>query len=100
MKDISHEKLKEIVSSLMFEPIPEVMDNILNNWHKLEKDLLALDKLDLSSVKPLTHINEMPLVDFLREDVEDTTWSISKEQILANAKQKDDDYIILTKVVK
>ncbi|WP_426461012.1 Asp-tRNA(Asn)/Glu-tRNA(Gln) amidotransferase subunit GatC [Mycoplasma hafezii] len=100
MKEINQEKLREIVSSLMLEPTDEVVEHILENWHQLQEELKALDKLDLKNVNPLTHLNETPLVDFLREDVENTKWSITKEDILKNAADKDEDYVILTKVVK
>ncbi|QGZ97301.1 glutamyl-tRNA amidotransferase [Mycoplasma sp. NEAQ87857] len=100
MQTMNKEKLIEIVSSLMLEPTDEVIENILNNWTKLQNELKSLDKLDLANVKPLTHINEELKIDFLREDIEDTSYAISKQDILKNAKDADDDYIILTKVVK
>lgn len=100
MKEITKEQLKEIVSSIMFEPSEEVLDNILENWINLQKELKKFEKLNLVNVKPLTHLNEQPLVDFLREDIEDTSYSISKEQILQNAKDSDEEYIITTRVVK
>ncbi|WP_036463661.1 Asp-tRNA(Asn)/Glu-tRNA(Gln) amidotransferase subunit GatC [Mycoplasmopsis sturni] len=100
MKEMTKEQLKEIVSSIMFEPSEAVLDNILENWMNLQKELKKFDKLDLVNVKPLTHLNEEPLVDFLREDIEDTSYSISREQILQNAKDSDEEYIITTRVVK
>ncbi|WP_406613744.1 aspartyl/glutamyl-tRNA amidotransferase subunit C [Mycoplasma corogypsi] len=100
MQKIDNNKLKEIVSSLMFEPTEIVINEILDNWHVLEKELKYLDLLDLEDVAPLTHINETLQYDFLREDKPNMSYSISKKDILANAKEKDENYIIVSKVVK
>ncbi|UUD36017.1 aspartyl/glutamyl-tRNA amidotransferase subunit C [Mycoplasmopsis citelli] len=100
MKNITKEKLKEIVASLMIEPTDEVLNNILDNWNNIQNELKKFNKLDLENVAPLSHINETPLVDFLREDIVDNSFSISKDDILKNAKDKDQNYIITSKVVK
>ncbi|WP_029512742.1 Asp-tRNA(Asn)/Glu-tRNA(Gln) amidotransferase subunit GatC [Mycoplasmopsis iners] len=100
MQKIDKEKLKSIVASIMLEPKNEVLDAIIEEWHIIENNLRFLDKLDLQDVKPLTHLNEIPLVDFLREDVVDNSFAISKMEALNNAKEHDADYIITKKVVK
>ncbi|RIV16975.1 glutamyl-tRNA amidotransferase [Mycoplasmopsis gallopavonis] len=100
MQKIDKQSLKEIVSSLMFEPTDEVIENILINWNSIHLQLEWLNDLDLENVKPLSHLNEIPQIDFLREDSEDISWSITKQDILKNAATKDLDYVTLTKVVK
>ncbi|UUM19938.1 MULTISPECIES: aspartyl/glutamyl-tRNA amidotransferase subunit C [unclassified Mycoplasma] len=100
MKQITKEQLKEIVSSLMIEPTEQVLDNIIENWNNIQNELKKFDKINLDNVAPLSHINETPLIDFLREDYVDNSFSISKEDILKNAKDKDQDFIITSKVVK
>ncbi|WP_025755111.1 Asp-tRNA(Asn)/Glu-tRNA(Gln) amidotransferase subunit GatC [Mycoplasmopsis cricetuli] len=100
MKQITKEKLKNIVSSLMLEPKEEILDNIIENWNQIQKELKKLDLLDLNNVKPMVHIDETTFVDFFREDEIDESFSISKVDLLKNASQKDQDYIITTKVVK
>ncbi|BAH69450.1 hypothetical protein MBIO_0185 [Mycoplasmopsis fermentans PG18] len=100
MKKVTKEELKKIVASLMLEPTNEVLDQIMTEWKVLNKNLNMLKKLNTTNVKPLSHINEEALVDFLREDVEDTSYSINKQTALNNAMDKDQDYIITTKVVK
>ncbi|WP_308699347.1 MULTISPECIES: glutamyl-tRNA amidotransferase [unclassified Mycoplasma] len=98
---INKEKIKEIVSSLMFNPSEEVLNNIIKNWNELENDLKNLDKLNLDNIKPLSHINEEYKIDLLREDEFDNEFkSIDKNQILSNAKTSDQDYVTITKVVK
>lgn len=101
MKKITKEKLIEIVSSIMLNPTDSVIEGILKDWQNLQKDFKSLSKIDTNNVKPLTHINEQPKVDFLRQDTPDMSWSISKNEILSNAAQKNEDYIIVPdKVVK
>ena len=66
MQKITKEELKIIVKSLMLEPTDEVLDNIMKEWKTIYKSLDLLKKLDTTNVKPLSHIDETPLVDFLR----------------------------------
>ncbi|BAW18402.1 glutamyl-tRNA(gln)amidotransferase subunit C [Mycoplasmopsis bovigenitalium] len=100
MKSIDKEKLFSIVKRLMIEPSEQVIDQILLEWEQIQQQMKIMNKIDTSNIEPLTHINETPLIDFLREDVEDNSFSISKQQILENAPEKDDNYIITTRVVK
>ncbi|UUM20597.1 glutamyl-tRNA amidotransferase [Mycoplasma sp. 2045] len=100
MEKLDIEKLNQIVKSLMFEPTKEVQEQILLIWKDIQDGIKLLDKLDLLNVKPMERINEQPILELLREDVEDMSYSVSKENILDNAKEKDSDFILLTKVVK
>ncbi|MCT4469838.1 Asp-tRNA(Asn)/Glu-tRNA(Gln) amidotransferase subunit GatC [Mycoplasma sp. HS2188] len=100
MKVIDKEKLISIVKNLLLEPSDEVIEQILSEWNILEKQISNMQKIDTEGVKPLTHINEKPLLDFFREDIENNNWAITKEQALQNASDADEDYIITSKVVK
>ncbi|QCZ36662.1 glutamyl-tRNA amidotransferase [Mycoplasma nasistruthionis] len=100
MKTIEKEKLIQIADSLMLEPTPVVLENILNSWISIQKQLQALDKLDLENVQPMERMDATPVLELLREDELDMSYAISKQQILNNAYNKDQDYVILTKVVK
>lgn len=100
MEQITREKLKKIVKTLMFEPTEEVIDNILKNWLKLEKEIKWFDNLDLTNIEPMSKIDEEYYIDFLREDDSNNLDSINKSELINNAPQKNNDYVILTKVVK
>ncbi|MGZ9756517.1 Asp-tRNA(Asn)/Glu-tRNA(Gln) amidotransferase subunit GatC [Mycoplasma sp. 4423] len=100
MIKITKEKLNEIVKTLMFEPTKQVVNDILENWNKLQKQIKYFDKLDLTNVKPMSHINESYQIDFLREDEYNEEDRITKARILSNAPESDGDYLKLTKVVK
>ncbi|WP_324673107.1 glutamyl-tRNA amidotransferase [Mycoplasma sp. 888] len=100
MEKLDIEKLNQIVKSLMFEPTKDVQEQILLIWKDIQDGIKLLDKLDLLNVKPMERINEQPILELLREDIEDMSYSVSKENILDNAKEKDSDFILLAKVVK
>ncbi|WP_029905411.1 Asp-tRNA(Asn)/Glu-tRNA(Gln) amidotransferase subunit GatC [Mycoplasmopsis opalescens] len=99
MKKITKEELKLVVKSILLEPTDEVLDQIINEWGIIQQHLMNLKCLDTQNVKPLTHINELPIIDYLREDEFDSTGSITKNQVLSNAKESDADFIITNKVV-
>ncbi|UWV92028.1 hypothetical protein [Mycoplasmopsis cynos] len=48
----------------------------------------------------MTHIDESYQIDFLRDDIEDDSYSINKKTILSNAAKSDNDFVTLNKVVK
>ncbi|UWV81808.1 hypothetical protein [Mycoplasmopsis cynos] len=50
MKTISKEKLVNIVSSLMMIPTDKVIENILQNWNTLQKNLRFFDEVDLDNL--------------------------------------------------
>lgn len=85
-------KLKEISNSLKFNATDVVANQILNIADQLEKDLMLLRSFDTSQVKPMSRIDDTP-ISFLRDDVEAST--LSKSDVLNNASEKDDDFIII-----
>ncbi|BAP00835.1 glutamyl-tRNA amidotransferase subunit C [Mycoplasmopsis californica HAZ160_1] len=100
MKSINKEKLAEIVKSLMLEPSDNVLEQILSEWDLIQKQMSFINAIDTIGIKPLSHIDEHPRIDFLREDTIDSSWAISKQTALQNALEYDQDYIITEKVVK
>ncbi|UBX97714.1 Asp-tRNA(Asn)/Glu-tRNA(Gln) amidotransferase subunit GatC [Mycoplasmopsis synoviae] len=100
MKKFSKKKFLEIAKVIMLEPNDELIEKIKIQWDDLLQDLKSLDKLDLKNVEPLTHNNETYYEDFLREDEVVNFDDITKDDILKNAKEKDENYITLVKVVK
>ncbi|AKJ21022.1 aspartyl/glutamyl-tRNA amidotransferase subunit C [Mycoplasmopsis synoviae] len=100
MKKFSKKKFLEIAKVIMLESNDELIEKIKIQWDDLLQDLKSLDKLDLKNVEPLTHNNETYYEDFLREDEVVNFDDITKDDILKNAKEKDENYITLVKVVK
>ncbi|WBP83863.1 Asp-tRNA(Asn)/Glu-tRNA(Gln) amidotransferase subunit GatC [Mycoplasmopsis edwardii] len=100
MKVVDKQKLKDIVSSLMMTPTDQVLDNILENWNKLQQSLEYFNEVDLENLEPMTHIDERYKEDFLRDDEVNSYDMIDKAVILKNAPKKDQNFVILSKVVK
>lgn len=99
-KNITKEELYKIAESLMLKPTEDVVEEILKDWEILQKHIQMMNLINTENIEPMTHINENYQIDFFREDVEDTSWAIEKEHILANASESDKDFIITKKVVK
>ncbi len=101
MKGNIKEELKEIALSLMFKIDDKVLDDIMELWTDLNTRIEWLREIDTSNVEPLSHINENRFIDFLRDDVEDNSLvSIKKQDLLSNAADYDENYILTNKVVK
>ncbi|MHA0272583.1 Asp-tRNA(Asn)/Glu-tRNA(Gln) amidotransferase subunit GatC [Mycoplasma sp. 48589B] len=100
MKQISREKLIDIVQSLMLRPSDDVLDKILVSWEQIQTELEGLNNLNLDNLEPMERINEDLHIDLLREDIEDDSYSITQENILTNAPATIDEFVALTKVVK
>ncbi|MFV8469186.1 glutamyl-tRNA amidotransferase [Mycoplasma aquilae] len=100
MKQISREKLIDIVQSLMLRPNDDVLDKILVSWEQIQADLAGLNALNLENLTPMERINEDLHIDLLREDVEDDSYSINQANILTNAPATSGEFVALTKVVK
>lgn len=99
-KNITKEELYKIAESLMLKPTEDVVEEILKDWEILQKHIQMMNLINTENIEPMTHINENYQIDFFREDIEDTSWTIEKEHILANASESDQDFIITKKVVK
>ncbi|WP_313770858.1 glutamyl-tRNA amidotransferase [Mycoplasmopsis felis] len=93
-------KIKKNSKNINVWVTEEVVDNILKNWLKLEKEIKWFDNLDLTNIEPMSKIDEEYYIDFLREDDFNNLDSINKSELINNAPQKNNDYVILTKVVK
>lgn len=101
MKKITNKQLIESAESIKLELADDVKKNIKKYLRDFNKRLEELHEYDTENVEPLTHINEMPLVDFLREDiVDENIKSLEKQKILSNASESDSDYVVVDKVVK
>lgn len=73
----------------------EEQDKIRQDMNNMLAMVDKLNELDLDNVEPLIYISQQENV--LRKDV--VVQEISKEEALANAPQKDSDYIKVPKVL-
>lgn len=89
--------LVKCANNLMFDMSDDQYDVLLNEFAVLTKQMELLGEIEgLENVSPMTFPFEI-YTDFLRDDVEEET--LSKEDILRNAKDVVDGQIKLPKVV-
>ncbi|MGB0427717.1 MAG: Asp-tRNA(Asn)/Glu-tRNA(Gln) amidotransferase subunit GatC [Flavobacteriales bacterium] len=69
---------------------------MLQDFENMLGFVSKLEEIDLSGVEPKIYVNDE--TNYLREDVENQ--SITREEALKNAPQKDDYYIRVPKVIK
>ncbi len=97
MRQIDLELLKKCASNLMFEMKDEEYQTLLNEFDILTKQMELIGKIEgIDEVEPMTF--PFPCeVDYLREDIESET--LSRDEVLKNAKDVVDGQIKLPKVV-
>lgn len=93
---IDIETLKELASKLMFTMSDEEYITLQGEFEVMLKQMDKIDKIEgLSEVEPLTH--PFPVTYVLRED--DDIENISREDVLANAKDIYNNMVVVPKVV-
>ncbi|TPE58082.1 glutamyl-tRNA amidotransferase [[Mycoplasma] falconis] len=93
-------ELKQLANNLLFEPNEEVLTLAKKLLGSIDKELLELENFDLSYLKAMSHVNEKPLAfEKLRLDEIDESFILDKKSILENAKEHDNDFVIIKKVI-
>lgn len=82
-----------VLSKLKFND--EEIENFRNDLSEILNYMNELNELDTSNVNPL--FNVLDLEDVTRED--EVTESLKKEEILKNAPDKDENFIIVPKII-
>lgn len=91
---------KKIANNLLLEPSTEVLEITQNLLSSIDEQLNDLEQLNLDNVKALSHINELKIpFDKLRDDVENNDTKISKQNILENAFDKNEEMVVMKRVV-
>ncbi|QJG66512.1 glutamyl-tRNA amidotransferase [Mycoplasma phocoeninasale] len=92
--------LKTLANDLLFEPSEEVLSLAKKLLMQIDSGLRELDAIDLSSWKALSHINEKPLsFKDLRKDEINKDFYLNKNDILRNAANRDEEFVIIKKVI-
>lgn len=73
----------------------EAKEDMKNNFQRILNFVEQLNEVDTEGVEPLIHISDS--INDFREDIAENT--ISHEDALANAPQKDSDYFKVPKVL-
>ncbi|MFH1198702.1 MAG: Asp-tRNA(Asn)/Glu-tRNA(Gln) amidotransferase subunit GatC [Candidatus Omnitrophota bacterium] len=91
---------KQVVAHVAHLARIELEDKELDKLSTQLEDILRfidkLSKLDVSKVEPTSHI--LPIKNVLRDDLPGI--SLSNEQVLANAPQKEGNFFVVPKVIE
>lgn len=89
------DKLDLVSKKIMIKVNDEVSKKLADDWHHLEKQINKLKSFNTDEVEPMVRIDNN-YENFLREDIPGKV--LSKEIVLRNAPEKDNNYIIVSKV--
>lgn len=98
MSSLDEKYLKKMAKNIYINPNPEVLKTIELEYNQINDQLNQLKKIDITNVQPLTRISQ-PIYD-LREDVENPSMILNKDDLLKNAKEYDQDFVIIKRIVK
>ena len=91
------DKLDIVSKKIMIKVDKDVSKKLAKDWEDLKKQIEKLKSFNTNGVVPMVRINN-DLQTFMREDIPSDV--LSKDLILKNAPDKNQDYIIASKKVK
>lgn len=94
--EINNELIDKLAALSKLEFDDASKEEMKTNLNKILTMVSKIDELDLKDIEPLKYMTDE--TNILREDVVEST--LTKDQILLNAPQKDSDYIKVPKVLK
>lgn len=101
---MDEKKVKELAKKIYLNPSEEVIDLTIDLYKKIDK---GLEKFENDSVfqsidkfMPISRVDESPIkFEDLREDYEDKTFKLSKQNIFKNSNNVENDLIFIKKVL-
>lgn len=93
------EKFKKMAQKIYINPDDEVVKSIENEYHFIQKNLSDLKKINVDNVEPFTRISPPIHFSDLRTDQSQQNCYIDKKIILENASQKNDDFVIIKRII-
>ncbi len=96
MMEINNELIDKLATLSKLEFDEQSREEMKKNLTKILAMVSKIDELNLDNIEPLKYMTDER--NILREDI--VTATLTKEEILLNAPQKDSDYIKVPKVMK
>ena len=101
---MDEKKVKELAKKIYLNPSKEVIDLTIDLYKKIDK---GLEKFENDSVFqsidkfiPISRVDQSPIkFEDLREDYEDETFKLSKQNIFENSNNVENDLIFIKKVL-
>jgi aspartyl-tRNA(Asn)/glutamyl-tRNA(Gln) amidotransferase subunit C len=94
--EINNELIDKLATLSKLEFDEQSREEMKKNLTKILAMVSKIDELNLDNIEPLKYMTDER--NILREDI--VTATLTKEEILLNAPQKDSDYIKVPKVMK
>jgi aspartyl/glutamyl-tRNA(Asn/Gln) amidotransferase C subunit len=93
---MTKEKFIAMTKKILINIDDKVLMSLQDEFYCIEKNMEKIQNINVDGVEPMARISKP--ITFLREDVEGPT--LSKEQVLSNALEHNDDYVIMKRVLK
>lgn len=98
MNKKTNNNFEAMAKKIYINPQEEVLVYIQKEKEELDLNLSLLREIDTENVEPMTRI--CPKINYLREDVVEENFYLEKSEVLNNAKEKDDNYVIMKRIIK
>lgn len=98
MIEINKINMKKMAQELLIDADDDVIEALIAEWSQIKHHLDLIIQIDVEGIEPMAVVDESPTL-FMREDIETTDY-LNKKDLLDNAARKNEDYIIIKKVVK
>ena len=101
---MDEKKVKELAKKIYLNPSKEVIDLTIDLYKKIDKGLEAFENdsvfQSIDKFMPISRVDESPIkFEDLREDYEDETFKLSKQDIFKNSNNVENDLIFIKKVL-
>ncbi|UWD34141.1 Asp-tRNA(Asn)/Glu-tRNA(Gln) amidotransferase subunit GatC [Mesomycoplasma molare] len=95
---MKREKIIELAKILKLIPTEEVIESLEKEFEEINKMLEEFKQIDVTNIEPLTRLTEVQPFSLTREDLEKEN-SNNKEILLKNASNKNEDYVVIERVI-
>ena len=93
MIKLNEEFFKKIGKKIYIETDSQFINTLHKEFASIYQKLEDLQKIDTTNIEPLVRVGKP--ISILREDEIDSNIQLDKKQALANAKDKNEDFIII-----
>ena len=101
---MDEKKVKELAKKIYLNPSKEVINLTIDLYKKIDKGLKKFENdpvlQSIDKFMPISRADESPIqFEDLREDYEDETFKLSKQNIFKNSNNVENDLIFIKKVL-
>lgn len=93
MIKLDKEFFNKVGKKIYIEANEKFINTLQQEFERIHQNLEKLQKIDTTNIEPLIRVGNP--ITILREDEIDSEISLEKKQALANAKEKNEDFIII-----